>query len=506
MTNIFKSLRTIFAVVLAATLPTTSCAFFPGAEKGATASLAVFRGSGVSGAPSYVIAGGNADLHLWTSGSTLEQLYVKSHDNDVAVRVIVDPFDGAPRVVIDDVTGTYGVYRQVSEDRLDLYIFDADNAWVDGAMLRRNGSRYERARILGLPAFTGQIRGDLSEGELGTGSFAVIADEADTLADVTDVTDEMDAIMTALAASAGGQALFGSFAEALRVGGIVVLVGALIPPVNGAYAAAGVAMTVVGWFTNDIATGIETGFQSDVPLANELRDIAVGFLREPGRRGPLETLSDIVQGVKDFAADPLGDFGDGFELPSFEEESYSGDDISRVDSADEPAGGEPPSLPVDVTGQAVWQDNTVDPIVGTVDDDGTLTLESDDGALTIEGDIVSGSLDGTWTRPDETGVVTGTVEAIAACEAVQASGGQGAFTNVHFVGAGSGDVEFFYDAYTVPDAFTVSVGGATRFSTGALVSGSQTAIVSIAGEQFVFVSVSAPESGTSWEYALSCLP
>jgi hypothetical protein len=72
------------------------------------------------------------------------------------------------------------------------------------------------------------------------------------------------------------------------------------------------------------------------------------------------------------------------------------------------------------------------------------------------------------------------------------------------VGQGGGDSTFDYDAFDIPDAFTVTA-GTHGFSTMRPVSGSGTAMITVDESGFVFVSVSAPESGTEWEYSLSCL-
>src|SRR5262249_22513969 len=152
-----------------------------------------------------------------------------------------------------------------------------------------------------------------------------------------------------------------------------------------------------------------------------------------------------------------------------------------VDSLPTPT-GKVPVIPSDVTGQAVFADNSSYTLTGMVDEEGVLhangaAADNSSAQLQIDGRVASnGKLDGTFdlsgnATPD-TGTIDGQQQLIGDCQAVQKSGGKGTFTNAHFVGKGGGTTTFSYDAFNVPDAFTVR--SSDFFSTPGLVSGAGT--------------------------------
>jgi hypothetical protein len=167
----------------------------------------------------------------------------------------------------------------------------------------------------------------------------------------------------------------------------------------------------------------------------------------------------------------------------------------------------PPTSDGSLSGKAVFQDNTVHTIDGTIMGDGTFSVQDQAGSLTINGvvDDVSGDVTGSFSSAMGDGTITGMAEALGDCSVSQGSGGRGTFSFAHFVGFGTGRVLFFYDAYSIPDAFTVSTASGVKFTTNGLVSGSNTISVPIDEEPTVFINVSAPRSGTAWEYNLGCL-
>ncbi len=59
--------------------------------------------------------------------------------------------------------------------------------------------------------------------------------------------------------------------------------------------------------------------------------------------------------------------------------------------------------------------------------------------------------------------------------------------------------------YSIPDRLEVkSSDGQTLFTTGGLVSGSDTVQVTYSGGRMVYVTVTAPTSGTAWDYTIGC--
>ena len=85
------------------------------------------------------------------------------------------------------------------------------------------------------------------------------------------------------------------------------------------------------------------------------------------------------------------------------------------------------------------------------------------------------------------------------------SGGQGAFTHVYDMGQESGTFELSYNMYSIPDRLEVKGSdGTSLFSTGGLVSGTDTVQVSFSGGRMVYVIVTAPTDGTAWDYSIGC--
>jgi uncharacterized repeat protein (TIGR01451 family) len=65
---------------------------------------------------------------------------------------------------------------------------------------------------------------------------------------------------------------------------------------------------------------------------------------------------------------------------------------------------------------------------------------------------------------------------------------------------------YFYEHYTIPDQFEVRYAGKPIFSTKTLVSGTKSGILTfeqVQGEDFLNIVVTAPQSGTAWDYSVS---
>jgi hypothetical protein len=103
------------------------------------------------------------------------------------------------------------------------------------------------------------------------------------------------------------------------------------------------------------------------------------------------------------------------------------------------------------------------------------------------------------------GTFTSKTQSLGACQTNASSGGQGAFTHVYDMGRDSGTFELTYQMFTIPDRLEVkSSSGTTLFTTGGLVSGSKTVQIPFSGGRLVFVIVTAPTSGTAWDYTIGC--
>lgn len=89
------------------------------------------------------------------------------------------------------------------------------------------------------------------------------------------------------------------------------------------------------------------------------------------------------------------------------------------------------------------------------------------------------------------------------CGTVVGSGGAGVTVTVHEFPEREGEIEFFYDAYSIPDSFKVEGGGHVFVDTGS-VSGSQTIkFCKPQGLTEMTVTVTGP-NGTAWQYSISC--
>lgn len=467
--------------------------------------------SPAAGEPSLVIDGAGAKVSMWLAGtSSVDQALYETDDGKTRVRLLIDTTTQVPRAIIDEVHGDYVIVQPTDDGGAEYLHFDGNDGYVDGYALSLDGSSYMLGELVGHPAFDGQIQGQLIAGS-NVGSFAVVATVAASTTNSVDVTSSLDPIVQASGLGTSPRTagtLHAPLSRVAVVGGVVLTglaVGGLLAP---AYGAAGVAMIFSGLFANDIADYIENKFQVDDPFAQQLRDTAVQNLRDPSTF----SFGDVLRGVVDKAKQVLDGTVDPPDDDSISAQPMSGSGGSSSPSYLPPSSepmptSGPPSIPTNVSGQAVWTDNSVDQINGTVDDDGSMSVTGTGnmGNVTISGTITPPDVNGTFMRGGMSGTMTGTVTPVAQCMTTQASGGQGTFTNAHFVGKGPGDVTFTYDAYSIPDAFNVTVGGASKFTTGGLVSGAGSASIAVDSKGLVFVSVSAPESGTAWDYSLSCI-
>lgn len=148
-----------------------------------------------------------------------------------------------------------------------------------------------------------------------------------------------------------------------------------------------------------------------------------------------------------------------------------GDIIGVSSAADCPGANQPPP-------KAVCEDGVDN------DHDGKIDFPADPGCASA-------------SDSDETDAV--------ACNATTQAGGQGVTTTVHELGSNSGTFEFFYDAYSIPDAFEIKYEGNVIYTTNGPVSGTNTVQVPYSGASSqVSVTVTGPDSGTAWEYEVRC--
>jgi hypothetical protein len=91
------------------------------------------------------------------------------------------------------------------------------------------------------------------------------------------------------------------------------------------------------------------------------------------------------------------------------------------------------------------------------------------------------------------------------CASAVESGGVGGGSYVIELGTDIGTVTLNYEAYSIPDGFTVNWNGVDVIATGVVSgSGSPTFVKTSAYPTTATVTVEAPDEGTAWEFMLSC--
>jgi hypothetical protein len=88
------------------------------------------------------------------------------------------------------------------------------------------------------------------------------------------------------------------------------------------------------------------------------------------------------------------------------------------------------------------------------------------------------------------------------CPGGSGSGTQGTYSRLVNVGEGLGSFTFSWQAFTVPDSFSIS--GAASFSTGAVSGGGSATITKTSAGAWITVTVNAPLPGTVWSYSVGC--
>ena len=110
---------------------------------------------------------------------------------------------------------------------------------------------------------------------------------------------------------------------------------------------------------------------------------------------------------------------------------------------------------------------------------------------------------------DDHGVIDIAGQAITIERAsISESGGEGGITTQLVLDSDSRNVtiNYYYEHYSIPDQFEIRYAGTPLFSTGGLVSGSRRGTVTlrrVAGVDFAEIVVTAPESGTAWNFDVS---
>lgn len=442
--------------------------------------------------------------------------------------------NGAPTRINDESNRRYVLVKRANDvTRFEMY--DSSNRFQSGFAIVRNGSGPQSvAMIKGVPVvqsqqITGQLQGGIN------GSFAVVSEQnagLDTPQDLPAPMRNYLAVPASAARSGRSQpAATGSAAPASISSGLETLIrtaaetypiaggvaGGLllagsplaIPVAQVALVGFGVALAAntVRQALNSQRDQIPAGDQRDMydsifgtvsepspsatSLISRLIDEATrqaGSIIQSGT-AKLDQLADNFRSRSGVAADTLQGYLDPTQQPA-------------------PVSG-PPVVDTAVSGSGVDSNNVQYRYRGTLANGGNLHLVATPTAGSTPPITLDGTLDanqrvsGSYTDGSNTGSFSGSAAPLGQCQTLTQSGGQGTFSYASDVGSASGTVSFSYNAYSIPDAFTVTNADQTVFTTNGLVSGTGGNSFPISAST-VFVTVSAPNNGTAWDFVLGC--
>lgn len=444
--------------------------------------------------------------------------------------------DGAPSRINDEANRRYVLVKRANDvTRFEMY--DSANTFQSGFAIVRNGSGPQSvAMIKGVPVvasqqIAGQLRGAIN------GSFAVVSEQNAGLDTPQDLPAAMRSYLAVPAsaarttsskpAAAGSTSpapaslsssldvLIRTSAETYPIAGAVAgglaLVGsaAAIPVAQVALVGFGVALAAntVRQALNNQRDQIPAGDQRD------MYDSIFGTVSEPSPSAP-SLISRLIDNATKQASSiiqsgqaKLDGLADNFR-------SRSGAATDGLQAYLDPAGqpapvSGPPVVDTTVVGSGVDSNNVQYRYRGTLGNGGNLRLVATPNSpgtasITLDGTLDSNQVvSGSYSDGTNTGSFDGSAAPLGKCQTLTQSGGQGTFSYASDVGSASGSVSFSYNAYTIPDAFTVTNADQTVFTTNGLVSGTGGDSFTVSAST-VFVSVSAPNNGTAWDFVLGC--
>ena len=465
-----------------------------------------------------------------------------------SLKVFTDSSTGRLVRVDNERTKASTVFR-VLQDRTEMWQYDAAGQYIGGVAVFKRGTDWYSADIAGTPAAFDQIEITL----VNFGSAALTPSTTSSLTNErkldgkismwidkfeaeTAKRDDLQKLSAAGAKSCQGVAGLGAAMGA--VVGFVFGSGTVVGAVPIALAAS-VPGAMLGWIACAAVTDTFERIQqptSDALVEAGVASDSTNFVTRLANRIQSGSLATLLTRPAATSA------GTG-DVPT----SYATPPVALTSA--------PPKIATNVDGIAVTPNNSIYRISGTVSPTGAISASgansagqslqitaqsgpcpsssSKDGSFkSLRTMRTSGSLSqeeaesiashttdaaenihkalsttgcttGSFTAGTTSGTVQGRETTYGQCATVTQSGGQGTFSRVYDVGKASGNVTFSYNAYTIPDAFTVINGGTTVFDTNGLVSGVGSKAFALASRN-VFITVSAPTSGTAWDFQLTC--
>jgi hypothetical protein len=433
---------------------------------------------------------------------------------------------GVPLETVNTTTGEKVKFEFIA-GRVHITRYSASNALISALAVFQQGSDIIVADLVGLPALDGQITGAVTGSN--PASFAIIAEETAGLTNLrkapADVLALANGLFPAVTSSSNPQEKAVGGIDVKNVAKYALIgatVGSVLPGGGTAVGAlVGTALGIVGQVisSNSARVDVLTGCIQDLDACKS-KSLDIGDSAGMALFGGLaakDSESDLLQTT----LTQVKSKWDGLKGGVNRVFDATKDVLSSLRTNTDFSGA--PNVAIitsNVSGQLVDTSNRTVTLSGTVDPQGNINMSGNvagqtakvELALTTSGSLPKlgdtqtspANLQGTMTGPLGTGAVTGKSQAVGECNSVQQSGGKGTFSYVHRLGTGNGTSSFSYDAYTIPDAFTVTYGSGAKYSTAGLVSGSGGSSLALGGISTVFVTVSAPTSGTNWQYSLSC--
>lgn len=522
---------------------------------------AVTYPAGSSTAATSNFTNGNGDtIYYWTKIDTTtgkkqitETLVVMK--SGAKYRTLYDN-SGAPTRIVDEASGNYMVFSWET-DKVLCISYDKNNAYQGGYAVIKGTTSYSVAKLLGSASVNGQITAQSTVGSqvgslaltptvknyvLGTpvalssklqsalAKAEVRPVEAAALEQYTLMPVQKDQVfdgITNAVSEMWQNASVPGWAASNRRG---LLTAATLA---GAAIATGVAVVpgvAVASFSVAMLAASYTSYEGGLRIVNELRtDAGMQPIQDdaPGGADWLRSKlanawlagNDLVQAVGD-AATQVYSTGAGIatyvsNLTTTAANNTTAATAPYLSPTSVPTPATPPAATTPVQGMYLTNSGTTYSLTGTVSTSGQVSASGSNGSngVSVTGTVNSSTVSGTVALTTNgtttgTGTLSGQTHTLGACQTNASSGGQGSFSYAYYMGTTGGTVSITYDMYTIPDrldVYTINNGSkVTLFSTGGLVSGGDTVSFSVVPDATVFVGVSAPTSGTAWDFSLGC--
>lgn len=436
--------------------------------------------------------------------------------------------DGSISKIVDEKSGAFSTISS-RNDKLgaDYLFFNASGAFASGYTLYQTGNKWFTAPVLGdlgqlTMTFDGvaPASGTLTPSSLSYGPATEVPVNVAKLLNPGTVVSSLSSTLMRPFPSANAQSftqqdranLF-SYVAVSIIGSVAAVSGA---PVVGTLIAAAAVVQAYRALSGVYSRNLDS---IDPSINTILEDNALNDLgqsdslveRSRSRFGQM--LANGIESIKSAVATSVTRTSD---IPS----------NTRLPQAGSLASTTPPQiLPIAVgdgtslRGTFVDNSNRIYSTTGTISVNRTIAavgLSQDGTKLNVTANLLPGTnaVAGTFTQTNSLGNVfssgalsSGQAAFVGKCQTTTQSGGRGTFAYSFNVGNSGGNFDVSYEMYGIPDALTILNGQGTLFSTNGLVSGSRSvSLVAPKGDGTVFVNLSAPNSGTAWDFRVGCVP